>query len=145
MTASDQGSAQEAALRAYAERITAHDADGVLALFAEGDDVFVEDPVGAPRVQGRAEAAATKHFAPGRAAVERFYRRAAGEAAPEITVTGPIRTTMGRGAALPMRVRYTYKGRRFEADVVDIMRFDDAGKIVSMEAYWHPARARPVD
>ncbi|MCA9529832.1 MAG: nuclear transport factor 2 family protein [Myxococcales bacterium] len=132
MTASDQGSAQEAALRAYAERITAHDADGVLALFAEGDDVFVEDPVGAPRVQGRA-------------AVERFYRRAAGEAAPEITVTGPIRTTMGRGAALPMRVRYTYKGRRFEADVVDIMRFDDAGKIVSMEAYWHPARARPVD
>jgi steroid delta-isomerase len=116
----------------YLELVDGGDVDGVLALFSE--NVRVEDPVGGPpgtRVEGLE-------------AVSVFFRKGFARSRPAPTRTGPIVTTAADEAAMPFTLQLDFGGRRNEIDVVDVMRFDDEGRITSLRAFWNASEARPA-
>jgi steroid Delta-isomerase len=108
----------------YADLLTARDADGIAALYAE--DATVEDPAGsAPLV--------------GREVIRDFYRGAIERVQPTVVVTGPVRVLAdGRAGAAPLQSRGTRDGRAVTLDIIDVFTFDDGGLITSMRAYWGP-------
>ncbi len=121
-----------ATLTRYLERVGRRDVEGVVALMSE--DVSVEDPVGGPEgthVVGRDE-------------VERFFRRGFAYSRPTPLATGPIRTTGGHEAAMPFLLQLDLGGRRSELDVIDVVTFDDAGRIRRLRAFWDIRDARPA-
>ena len=117
----------EAAFVAYCDRLTAGDADGVAALFA--DDATIEDPLGVRRYSGRAE-------------IQAFYKGAIERASPQVRLIGPVRTSYVNEAAAPMQSRSNFGGTPKEIDIIDVFAFDDAGLIISMKAYWGDANMR---
>jgi len=121
-----------AALRRYLACVASNDVDGVLELFT--DDVSVEDPVGGPP---------GTHVV-GREAVDRFFRKGFERSRPSPRPTGPIRTTSGNEAAMPFVLRLELAGQLQEIDVIDVVRFDDEGRIRSLRAFWHFEDARPL-
>ena len=62
----------------------------------------------------------------------------------ELRLTGPVRVAAGE-CAFPMQARPTMGGTTYCVDIIDVMTFDDAGKITSMRAFWDPAEMRPAD
>lgn len=113
-------------VKRYVERLASGDVDGVMALYAAAPRV--EDPVG-------------REPAVGREAVRALYASAAGRL--QVELTGPIRVA-GREAAFPMRARVDLGERQVEMDVIDVMCFDEDGRVQSMRAFWSPADMRPV-
>jgi steroid delta-isomerase len=116
----------------YREGVQANDVEGVIALFS--DDVSVEDPVGGP---------AGTHVV-GREAVSSFFRKGFAQSRPSLEPAGPIVTTATNEAAMPFTLQIDFGGRRNEIDVVDVMRFDEAGRITALRAFWNAAEARPA-
>lgn len=112
----------------YVELVDAGDIDGILALYSEG--ATVEDPVGQPPIQGLAD-------------IERFYRQGLGASQVSATLTGPVRATLNGCGAMPFRVDMQWAGQPCSLHVIDVMEFDDAGKIRSMKAYWSEANIGP--
>ncbi len=108
----------------YVELVDAGDIDGILALY--GKDATVEDPVGQPPIQGLAD-------------IERFYRQGLGASQVSATLTGPVRATLNGCGAMPFRVDMQWAGQPCSLHVIDVMEFDDAGRIRSMKAYWSEA------
>lgn len=102
---------------AYLSALAARDLDAILALYA--DDATVEDPVGSDPIQGQA-------------ALREFYERA-------LVVTlqpervGTVKVS-GREAAFQFHLTMPDLRRRF--DIIEVMRFGEDGKIVSMRAFW---------
>jgi hypothetical protein len=43
-----------------------------------------------------------------------------------------------------MLAELTMNENKLYLDVIDVMAFDDAGKIISMRAFWNPAEMRPT-
>ncbi|WP_192558032.1 steroid Delta-isomerase [Pseudomonas allokribbensis] len=112
----------------YVELVDAGDIDGILALY--GEDATVEDPVGQPPIQGLAD-------------IERFYRQGLGASKVSATLTGPVRATLNGCGAMPFRVDMQWAGQPCSLHVIDVMEFDDDGKIRSMKAYWSEANIGP--
>ena len=112
----------------YVELVDAGDIDGILALYSE--DATVEDPVGQPPIQGLAD-------------IERFYRQGLGASKVSATLTGPVRATLNGCGAMPFRVDMQWAGQPCSLHVIDVMEFDDDGKIRSMKAYWSEANVGP--
>lgn len=80
------------AFEQYCERLTAHDASGIAALYAL--DATVEDPAGSTPITGRA-------------AIEAFYAGALSRVRPEkVELTGPVRV-LATGAAAAGTLRST--------------------------------------
>ena len=103
----------------YVELVTRGDFEAVAALYAE--DATVEDPVGSEPHRGRA-------------AIRDFYAASAGKVRLELE--GRVRVA-GRDGAAAMVARPTgVPGVVIET--LDVMSFDDAGRITSMRAYWSP-------
>ncbi len=113
------------AMQSYIKFLTESDLDGIMGLYAE--DATVEDPVGGPVQRGTD-------------AIRSFY----GAAIPNLKVelTGPIRVA-GNECAMPMLAEIDLGDRAMLMDVIDVMKFDDEGKLVSMRAFWNPADMRP--
>ena len=114
----------------YLRRVAEHDAEAVLALFA--DEISVEDPVGGPpgtHVQGRE-------------AVGEFFRKGFSRTRPVPTLTGPIRTPHGTEAAMAFTLRLELGGQSREIDVIDVVSFDATGKITRLRAFWNPDEIR---
>lgn len=113
----------------YMAAMSAGDRDTWLGCFA--DDATLEDPVGSDVVTGREDIAT-------------FFDNAHGMA-DGITMepTGPVRIAAGQ-AAFPFRIITTLGADRFEMPVIDVMTFDDAGRITSMRAFWDMADMAPV-
>src|SRR4051812_48814106 len=105
-------------LQAYLDGFAAGDPDAVIALFAE--NAVVEDPVGTPELHGLE-------------AIGEFYRNAVASGA-KLTLDTPIRASSGAKAAMAFTIEVS--GMRIRA--VDVMTFDEAGKVVRMEAVWGP-------
>lgn len=115
------------AVEAYLARHTAGDVDGIVALFA--DDARVWDPVDSePHV--------------GAEAVRAFFA-GTHEMVESITLvaTGPVRCA-GDFAAFPMTAHSVVGDFSIELDIIDVMTFDEDGKISEMKAYWSMADAR---
>ncbi len=109
-----------AALQAYVDAFNRSDADAVVALFA--DDATVEDPYGKPAMTGK------DAFGP-------FFKYAV-ELGAKLTLQAPIRSSQGDAAAMCFDVKVNYMGAMQHIRVIDVMTFNQAGKIQSMKAYW---------
>ena len=113
-----------ATLRKYIRLMCESDAEGMVELFAE--DAAVEDPAGSPPLQGR-EALLT------------LYRAAAPNL--QVEISGPI-CVVGLECAMPLLVELNVEGTKNYFDAIDVMAFDQDGKLNSMRAFWNPAEMR---
>jgi steroid delta-isomerase len=111
----------KAALQAYIDGFNAGDADAIMALFA--DNAVIEDPVGSP-LKSRAE-------------FEEFIRDGVRFGA-RLSLAAPIRGSHGNHAAMAFVVTFVQDGVRYTTNSMDVMTFDDAGKITRMNGYWGP-------
>jgi steroid delta-isomerase len=112
----------------YAALMSAGDADGIANLYR--DDATLEDPVGAPLVRGKP-------------AILDWYRKSAGRV--KLELTGPVRAC-GLEAATPLLARAPAgPGKTTLIDIIDVMRFDEEGRIVSMRAFWSADAIRVVE
>jgi steroid delta-isomerase len=119
-----------ATVEAYCAAFTARDRAAYVGLFASG--AWIEDPVGSPRLEGHD-------------AIGGFFDQSSSMAESiELRQTGPVRVAAGE-AAFPMQARPTMGGATFCVDIIDVMTFDDDGKILTMRAFWDPAEMRPAD
>ena len=105
-------------VESYVKMMTAGDADGITALYA--DEASVEDPIGAPLVRGRD-------------AIRKWYGASAGKV--RLALEGPIRVAGGEAAFAMVGTVGTPESPMY-IDIIDVMKFDAAGKIVSMRAFW---------
>lgn len=111
----------EAVVHAYVRALNAQDLEAIVALYA--DDATVEDPVGSAPVRGRE-------------AIRAFYARSV--ALPlQVRLEGPVRVA-GRECAFAFSVGLVHEGRRMTFRPIDTFRFDAAGRIVEMRAYFGP-------
>ncbi|KZX59444.1 steroid delta-isomerase [Halioglobus sp. HI00S01] len=106
-----------AAVGRYVEAFDKQDMAIIRDIYAE--DAIVEDPVGSD-----------KHV--GIEAVCAFYEGALGSGA-KLVLSGPVRSAANT-AAFPFQV----KMGDMSIDIIDIFEFNEAGKVVSMKAYWGP-------
>ncbi|MFL6055707.1 MAG: nuclear transport factor 2 family protein [Actinoallomurus sp.] len=107
----------KATLQRYLDALNAADADAVVALFAE--DAVVMDPYGKAPHEGRA-------------AIAKFFGDVC-QSGATATLDTPIRGSYGDRAAMAFTV---HVGDDWHIRVIDVMTFDDTGKIIRMEAYW---------
>ena len=119
-----------ATVEAYCAAFTKGDRATYLSLFT--DDAWIEDPVGTPRYEGKE-------------ALGGFFDQSTSLAdSLELRQTGPVRVAAGE-CAFPMQARPDMGGTTYVVDIIDVMTFDDAGKITTMRAFWDPAEMRPAD
>ena len=116
------------ALQDYLDRFNARDLDGIVALYAE--DASVEDPFGRPPTHGRA-------------AIREFYRSALKTNAT-LRLATPIRGSHGDSAAMAFDVCLPLPQGETIIRVIDVMRFNEAGLVTSMRAYWGPDDMGPA-
>ena len=118
-------------VEAYCAAFTARDQDAYVSLFAA--DAWIEDPVGTPATRGT------------RRASRAFFAESSAMAdSIELRQTGPVRVAVGE-CAFPMQARPAIGGGTYVVDIIDVMTFDDGGKITTMRAFWDPAEMRPAD
>ena len=111
-----------AAVEAYVRALNAADLDTIVALYA--DDALVEDPVGSQPKRGRAE-------------IRAFYAGSL-DMKLEVALEGQVRVVASE-AAFAFSVSFEVNGRRTTIRPIDLFRFDDAGRIVHMRAFFGPA------
>jgi steroid delta-isomerase len=111
----------KAVLEAYIAGLNARDADAVLALFAP--DAEIEDPVGTPVRRGPE--------------LDAWFRGAV-QVEPHLELEAPIRASHGRSAAMAFTVATRRKNGRFLTRSIDVVHFDDQGRIQRLEGYWGP-------
>ncbi len=105
----------------YFEAFDKGSADAVVALFADG--ATVEDPVGS-KVRTGADG------------LLKFYSGAMSMQC-KITPTGPARIVENE-AAFPFHGVVQLPDKTMEFDCIDVMTFNDDGKILTMRAFWGP-------
>lgn len=119
--------ARIAVCQAYLDGLVAGDLDVVLSLFA--DDATVEDPVGTePKV--------------GREALAAFYQMAC-DFVTAAQLTGTPRVA-GNEVAFPFDITTGSGDNASIISIIDAFRFNEAGKIVSMRAWWGGDNVRPA-
>lgn len=116
----------EATVHRYLELVANGTAEQIADLFA--DDASVEDPVGGE-----------VHI--GRQAISGFYRNI--ESLPRQTELITARVA-GREAAFLFAITVGPDGGRMRIEPIDVMVFNDEGRIASMKAYWSPANVAPA-
>jgi steroid Delta-isomerase len=110
-----------AAVHAYVDAFAKGDPELAVALFTE--DACIEDPVGTPLKVGHA-------------AIREFYTGSMASGA-KLVLEGPVRIA-GEYAAFPFSARLTMGGNDMQVDVIDIFKFNEAGKVIEMTAYFGP-------
>lgn len=112
----------EAVVHAYVRALNESNLNGIVALFA--DEATVQDPVGAEPHRGRA-------------AIRDFY--AASLRLPlQVELEGQVRA-VADSAAFAFRVSFDMDGRRHTICPIDVFRFDEAGRVLEMRAFFGPA------
>jgi steroid delta-isomerase len=110
--------AKVAAVEAYIDAFAKSDPDAVVKLFAE--DATVEDPIGTP-------------IHTGHAAIREFYANSMKTGA-KLSLDAPVRTAEGY-AAFAFSVKLNMGGEKV-IQVIDTFKFNDAGKVSEMRAFW---------
>lgn len=116
------------AVDSYLRGLNEKDLNGILSLYAENGTV--EDPVGSDLVEGMA-------------ALKKFY---GGAVTMDLKLTriGPVRIAANE-AAFPFQLEMEVNGKLMRTDIIDVFRFDEQGKIVSMRAFWGPSNRKEVE
>ena len=112
----------QAAVQAYIRALNAADLDAIAALYA--DDAVVEDPVGSPPKRGLAE-------------IRAFYAGSL-QMKLQVELEGEIRS-VGNEAAFAFSVSFDIHGQRTTICPIDLFRFDVAGRITEMRAFFGAA------
>lgn len=114
-------------MQAYVDNITAGNLGAVVALFAE--DAVVEDPVGSEPARGHG-------------ALREFYTMAC-DSVGRMELEGNVRVRGSWGACAMLAYP---KGAEdsMVIETLDVMRFNEAGKITSMKAYWGDTNMRAL-
>jgi steroid delta-isomerase len=110
----------------YLELVAKGSADDIADLYA--DDATVEDPVGGE-----------VHI--GRQAIKRFY--GAVEKLKSETELVTLRVA-GTEAAFQFKLALDFGDSRMRVEPIDVMVFDDEGKIASMKSYWSREDVTPL-
>lgn len=113
--------AMEAAVHEYVAAFDAGAPERVVALFAA--EATVEDPVGSPQHVGHE-------------AIRAFYT-ASMQTGAKLQLDGPVRVA-GDYAAFAFTVLLNLGGKDMRVEVIDTFRFDEAGKVTEMRAYFGP-------
>lgn len=103
---------------AYVTSVGAGDTEAIVALYT--DDATVEDPYGTPAHRGHA-------------GIREFYGALSGADLQTELVTVRI---AGDSAAFELRVITRADGKTITIAPIDVMTFDEHGKIATMRAYW---------
>jgi len=114
-------------MQAYADAVSGDNVEDILALFAE--DAVVEDPVDSEPHRGRE-------------ALRVFYQGAI-DAVDKMTLEGGVRARGNKGAAA-MLAYPKGAGGSMVIETLDVMAFNDEGKITSMTAYWGDSNIRAL-
>lgn len=109
----------QAAPQQYLDAINNQDLEAIVALYA--DNAIVEDPVGSEIKSGIDE-------------VREFYKTVV-EFDLTAELTGQVRIA-GNEVAFPFQVENKMEGTTMITSIIDVFKFNDEGKIVSMRAYW---------
>ncbi len=109
-------------VEAYVRALNAGDLDAIVSLYA--DDAQVEDPVGSTPSRGLAE-------------IRAFYARSL-TLKLQVALEGPVRAVAGE-AAFAFSVSFEMNGQHTTIRPIDLFRFDNAGRIVQMRAFFGPA------
>lgn len=112
----------KAALQQYIDAFRNRDAEALISLFAE--DAVIEDPVGTEPVRGLD-------------AISDFYR-AGVKVVTKMELSAPIRGSHANAAAMAFDFEMIWEGQHIRTSTIDVMEFNEAGKIVRMYAYWGP-------
>ena len=118
MPSADRTQAISETVNRYIELVAKGSADELVELYA--DDATVEDPVGGE-----------VHI--GRGAIHGFYS-AVNDAQRESELVS-LRVA-GNEAAFQFRLTVTAGEHRMVIEPIDVMVFDDRGKVTAMKAYW---------
>jgi steroid delta-isomerase len=110
------------AVNTYLSSFEKQDVDGILNVFA--DDCWIEDPIGSERRVGKE-------------ALREFYQGAVGIGAT-MTLESEIRIA-GNEAAFGFRLNADLPNGKLSVRPIDVMVFNDQGKVTSMRAYFGPA------
>lgn len=110
-----------AAVHAYVDAFDKGDPELAVALFAP--DATIEDPIGTPLKIG---ADAIREFYVGSMA-----------AGAKLVLDGPIRIGSDY-AAFAFSAKLNLNGQDLRVDVIDTFKFDEAGKVIEMKAYFGP-------
>lgn len=119
----------KAALETYIDAFSTRDADKLVSLFAA--DATIEDPVGSEPVRGREAIAA-------------FYREGV-KVVTHMALSAPVRGSHTNAAAMAFDFEMDINGQRIRTSAIDVMEFDEDGKIRRMRAYWGPSDSRELD
>jgi steroid delta-isomerase len=112
---------------AYVDAVSGDDVEAVVALFTE--DAVVEDPIGTG-----------SHV--GHNALREFYQIAV-DSVEKMVLEGNVRVRDQWGACAMLAYP---KGMemKFVIETLDVMEFNDAGKIIRMTAYWGDSNMRQL-
>lgn len=102
--------------------------EAILSLFAE--NATVEDPVGSEIVNGMP-------------ALRKFYTGAVSYDL-QLTRTGPVRVAH-KEAAFPFELVMEVNGILTKTHIIDVFKFNEKGKIISMRAFWGPTNQSPIE
>ncbi|MFI6867526.1 nuclear transport factor 2 family protein [Nocardia sp. NPDC050406] len=105
----------------YVKLVATGPTDDIVALYA--DNATVEDPIGTPTRVGHA-------------AIRELYAALEG-VAERSTELHDVKVA-GKHAAVSFTLVTVFGDKRMTLSPIDIMEFDDDGKIVAMRAYWGP-------
>lgn len=112
------------ALQKYLDGFNQGDAELIASLFA--DHARIEDPVGGGQtVEGKEEIAAFYHGA------VKLVKR--------LELDTPIRGSHGKSAAMAFTIHMEEDGKEVLIQAIDVMTFNDSGKIIDMKAYHGPS------
>lgn len=110
------------AVDSYLRGLNEKDLEGILSLYA--DTATIEDPVGSQVIKG---ASSIRKFYSGAVTMDLLLKR-----------TGSVRIASNE-AAFPFQLEMEAEGKLMRTDIIDVFRFNEAGKIVSMRALWGPS------
>lgn len=111
-------------LQAYVDGFNARDAEAISSLFT--DDARIEDPVGGGKVlEGKAE-------------IHAFYEGAV-QVVERIELEAPIRASYSNAAAMAFVSYFEMDGKKMASRALDVMTFNEDGKIIDMKAYHGPS------
>lgn len=115
-------------MQQYVDAITEGDLEAILALFA--DDAVVEDPVGSEPKKGRE-------------ALREFYQMTV-DTVETMILEGNVRAREKWGACAMLAYPAGTDGK-MEIETLDVMLFDDEGKVSHMTAYWGDSNLRMAE
>lgn len=119
----------KAALQQYIDAFKAGDAEKLISLFAEG--ATIEDPVGSEPVRGIE-------------AIADLYRKGV-PVVTDMTLAAPIRGSHGNAAAMAFDFEMKIGDQKARTRTIDVMEFDEHGKITRMRAYWGPSDTQRLE